>query len=190
MLLIDYGVVVSVSNEHLRVLPGKFELIPSFAIRVHLDEDGLVPIGKKGWEKAAVTNFCKYLAKWQDRNPIYFAYRHGEVLALAHFEQKLVYNFPRRKWIVVPGKGTSNSFAAIDNLKDHPMVHSFYYSIGMTIDYEIVVPGKDFWFFSSISDVLVERKNAVKKVSKRSKVDLHVQNVDAAQVSMLELVAK
>lgn len=184
MLLADYGVVVPVTAEHMRGLPAKFELVPSFAIRVHLDEDGLVPIGGTAWNKDAVACFRKYLVQWQNRSPTYFAYRHGEPLQLVQFEQNLIYNFPQRKWIAMPVK-PGKTLTVIDNLKDHPMLHNLYRSVGMTIEYEIVVPNKPFWFFQSISDELVAQQNAVRNLGERSKLILHVDIVDTAKRGVL-----
>ena len=171
VILPDYGNEVAVKFGAIRHLPAYFKNIPGYALRVHLDVRGLIPMGGPwcaGWSTDACDAFRRYLSMWQEDNPIYYILRHptSKVIQLDHFGQELMYDNKEATWlkrVALPGIPVVEADLMAQKLDSTlPLLKNLCRSIGTDVAYEVMTDVDQAYKFERAWDILIQRGVAIK----------------------------
>lgn len=153
VILVDFGLEQPVQINQINELPDIFQQIPAFGFRCHLDKPGILPPG--GWNDMASNNFRKYVMSWNEEIPFYYGYVHyrSNIIGLEEFSQKVVYHEKDKKWIAGPQLGLESE-KVINRMKKDPLLHNYFLSCGLAIDYEKTTDRDEFYHCVGVEDIL------------------------------------
>lgn len=146
-------------HESIRPLPEQFEKIPSFATRIHIAEDGVIPADMSGiWCGKALEGFVSYIAYWNTRKPTYVLGKtpNSEDIELDDMNDSIMYSHMTGKWINKP----KESNTPLKELKNHPALRYLFISHGCELYYEANYPHGHFWYFYKLTEDLIRNGHA------------------------------